>query len=238
MNLWIKRIGLDWLIASETRPVDNPVSAYWSVTDNEPCEKSLQRWSFSEKYDHIEVAPCMPDRPLVVKTHLLTSLPPGGQATFYVSIPLWVSLSAVRKTDTVAMTKHSSQTLSNTWFGNHDEGEFCYALKTSAVRTGAEAGVEPHRALCPVVIYNKEDIPLPVQKICIRAKHLSIYQCGKQTWTNRISVTFKGNGKSSKVEYDALPPSEAGSPILLKTAEEKSESGLIHTLGQSFVDLF
>jgi len=238
LKIWVKRIGQDWLIANESQPEETLTLTPWSMAVNEPSNLPWQRWSFNKIHEKLEVTPCMPDRPLVVKTRVLTSLPPGADATFYVGIPLWISLEAVSKTEKAAMTRHSSLTLSNTWFGNQYEGEFCYALKTRAVRALAEATVMPHRALCPIVIHNKEDIPLPIQKICIRAKHLNIYQSEKQIWTNRINVTFKGDGISSKVVYDDKPPSEAKTPILLKNAEEKPASGLIHTLGQSFVDLF
>lgn len=237
LKVWIKRIGRDWLIASENRPEETPASTPWSLTEKEPSNLSWQRWTFNRIHEKVEVKPCMPDRPLVVKTHAPTNLPPGVDATFYVSIPLWVSFR-ITSSEMSEINRYCGVTLSNTWFGNHEEGEFCYALKTRAVRNLADARNLPHRALCPVVIHNKAEMPLPIQKICIRAKHLNIYQSEKQIWTNRINVSFRGDGLSSKVEYDDEPPMEAKYPILLNTAEEQAESGVLHTLGQTFGDLF
>lgn len=167
-----------------------------------------------------------------------THIPSGMEAIFYVNIPMCAKVETETSIQTTELLSVNSVTLSNTWFGDNFEGDLCYALKTKAVRSVKDATPQPHRALCPILIANKADEPLPLQKICIRAKYLSVYASDNRFWTNQISVSFLGKGLVSKVHYDHNPPAELKDPRLICQAPKRYESGFFKTLGQSFIDLF
>lgn len=241
LKIWLKRIDCDWLIANELTGEENNATDWSQVVDKEePSSLKWKRWPFNRKYEQIEISPVMSDRPLVVKTHIETSLPPGVTANFYVNLPLSAKLSVVSNPQHLEVVRQNSVALSNTWFGNHYHGELCYALKTRAIRKTIEASILPHRALCPVTISNKTEVALPIQKICVRAKHLNLYSSNQQLWTNRIKVIFRGEGLTSQVIYEKTPPNEIESPTPtpVQKAEEKPENGFLSTLGNSFMDLF
>lgn len=238
LKVWLQRSKLEWRVAHEILEDEDSDVHHWKSLGKEPKSASWQRWAFSTPYEKIVFTPFMPDRPLVVKTHIPTHIPAGMEAVFYVNIPLCARIAAKRDSATTELVSISSVTLSDTWFGTNFGGDLCYALKTQAVRTVDETKPQPHRALCPISIANKANEALPLQKICIRAKCLNIYASDNRFWTNKISVNFLGKGMSSRVYYNDTPPAELNEPVLIHKASDRYEGGFFKTLGQSFIDLF
>ena len=239
LKIWVKRSNLEWQLAHEIVEDEELDEHLWQSLDQEPENISWQRWVFSHPYKAITFRQNMPERPLVVKTLIPTHIPAGMEATFYVNIPLCVTVEAQNDSrPATKLTSISSVTLSDTWFGNYFEGDLCYALKTKAVRQVENSKPQPHRALCPVFIANKTSEILPLQKICVHAKYLNIYASDDRFWTNRINVSFLGKGLPSKVHYENTPPSEPKNSVLIYKATERFEHNFFKTLGQSFIDLF
>jgi len=237
LKIWLKRTANDWLLASDTF-IEEDAQTGWSQLLEEPAGLEWKRWPFNDMFDQVALIPVMPDRPLVVKTRIESNLPPGVKAMFYVHISLHVKVSAVLKNRMVEMIRLPTITLSNTWFGDNFGGELCYALKTRAVRDQRDATFAPYRAVCPVLIHNDSDTALPIQKICIRAKHLNIYQTPERLWTNQVNVTFRGEGLTSRVDYKTTLPVEIQDARLLQEAEEKPQNNIISTLGHGFLNIF
>ena len=239
LKVWVKRYNLEWQLAHEIIEDEELNEHLWQILDQTPQNVSWQKWAFSQHYKDVTFRQNMPERPLVVKTLTPTHIPAGMAATFYVNIPLCATIETQNDSGTTTkLISISSVTLSDTWFGNHFEGNLCYALKTKAVRQVEKAKPQPHRALCPIFIANKTSEMLPLQKICIHAKHLNIYADDDRFWTNRINVSFLGKGLPSKVHYESTPPSELKNSVLIREAPERFEHSFFKTLGQSFIDLF
>lgn len=237
LSVWLKRLNNDWLVASKLDP-ESETAMSWSYLDDEPEALDWKRWVMDKGHPTIQTTPVMPDRPLVVKTRIPSNLPQGVKTSFYVSIPVGVKLSVLSGSDTVELTRINTVTLSSTWFGDHLEGLLCYALKTKAVRDLAESIALPHRAICQVNIQNDSEISIPIQKICIRAKHLDIYMANGRLWTNKINVTFRGEGLNSRVDYKNTTPEEAKDPVLLQKAEEAPPSDFLRTISHNLMEAF
>ena len=239
LKVWLKRSNLEWQLAHELCEEEDSTESQWQkIDDEEPEDVSWERWAFSKPHEEIAFLPAMQERPLVVKTTTPTHIPSGMEAVFYVNIPMCAKVETRTSNEKTELLSVSSVTLSDTWFGNNFEGDLCYALKTKAVRSVSDAKPQPHRALCPILIANKADEPLPLQKICIRANYLNVYASDNRFWTNRISVNFLGKGVPSRVHYGTAPPAELKDPTLVYQASKRYESGFFKTLGQSFIDLF
>ena len=238
LRIFLKRGNLEWQLAHEIVENEELAECRWQSLEQEPEEISWQKWAFSNAHENVIFEPAMPDRPLVVKTLTPTHIPAGMTVVFYVNIPMWAMVKTQQGSEIVQLTSISSVTLSDTWFGNNFEGDLCYALKTRAVRSVEEIKPQPHRTLCPILIANKANETLPLQKICVHAGYLNVYASDNKFWTNQISVNFLGKGVPSKVHYEKTPPSELKNPTLICKAMERHESNFFKTLGQSFVDLF
>ena len=206
-QLWVKRIEDEWFIASEAL-ADPETEASIEVGSIIPEPEAIEweRWVIKDPDNTLHLAPLMPDRPVVVRPVVPMHIPHGQQASFYVSIPLWIQI-AVGKEKSMVLCEKPGIMLSNTWFGNPVEGELCYSLNTKARRELEDCTVKPYRALCPVVIRNDHAKELNFERLCIRTDHLSIYEGDNQLVTNEVNVTYHGEEKLSRIKYGKKPPS-------------------------------
>ncbi|MFT4900809.1 MAG: hypothetical protein ACI81V_000076 [Lentimonas sp.] len=235
LNLWIKRDSSDWLIAETKLPEDNS-SARVGPAKDEPTGLEWMRWNFSKPIKDLRISPVMPDRPVVIKARIPSNLAPGAEVTFYVSIPVWVRLATKEGIDESEIIRIGSTIISNTWFGDNIEGELCYAIKTHAVRNIADIKAYPHRAICPITIRNNANTALPIQKICLRAKYLNVYQNKTHLWTSKVKVLFRGNDQVSEVKYSQSAPAEAAECTLRHKAELSPEKNFLKTFTHGFFD--
>lgn len=198
------------------------------LTNFEPEEGiQWQRWCYNTKVDSLAIHPAMPDRPILVFTSDVMNLPVGAKVVVYVSIPVTVkALVKTKKIDNV-FCQVPSQTLSNTWFGTNFEGEICYALKSLAHLEVKELEWSDHAVICPVEIRNNSDTPFKLERLCIRPRFLNIYTGQQHLWTNRVIITYRGEGEMSKINYQQSAPAEANNPIKLVDAEEVVPEGMI-----------
>lgn len=163
----------------------------------------LKRY-ISGNESNIYFAPCLPNRPIVVKTIDTIYLLPGKQVTLFVSVSLWVKL----------ITKPSDQTvceipireLSDTWFGATPLiGEMCYSSKTRARTDKTYLLTSANRAIIPVTISNKNGEILELTKFSIPLLTLSLYEnnkCG--LWSSRVEFTHLRDAQGVKLSTEQL----------------------------------
>ena len=220
---------------SSIQDIENPIPFSTEEGADPECIE-WKRWLMSRAPETISIRPIMPERPLIVKADQPWTLPPGLTSSFYVSIPLSIHVFVETDGTVLDILKIPSNTLSNTWFGDIFEGELCYAVKTRATR-GLDNQVKlPNRAICVFNVHNQTEKPLPIEKICVRPKHLNIYAGNTALWTNSIQVTAEGEDEFGRLKYDSRTPEieNEGSLILMqKAAESHHESFLRRTFGSS-----
>jgi len=162
------------------------------------------RWIIGDKLDTIQLLPIMPDRPVVVKSEMPIKIPAGHQARFFVSIPIWLRLTASCASN-IEICELPSVILSSMWFGDPTAGELCYTLRTRARRTLENAQARPYRALCPVTVINSSGCQLDFQRICIRVEYLKIYQ-GSQLYTNSVLIKYHNQDGTTEISYGSSGP--------------------------------
>lgn len=231
LAFWIRRIPGEWHLVREIT-ADSSKDDRWNlgVSAEFPAGKEFERFSFdSEEDDHtLTLQPEFPDRSIVSKPNLNVVIPPGSRATFFCRVSLWVKLSAGSGARQKPLTTLPVANLSRTWFGTSLEGEACYASATNATRDYHDLKPYPYRVVCPVVINNKGSDALPFERICIRVKHLKIYQGSEYLWSNEIRVTKNNAFELSQVVYASDPPSlEPDAPLVAASQEKVSAGGIL-----------
>lgn len=178
--------------------VDRPVSQEWI------------RWGVSPDV-RLELKPALPDRAIVVSPEQPFHLPPGGTARIFVRVPLFVQLVRVNLIgeDTV-LEAFPSLVLSDTWWGTFTEGEVAYWIPTRARRAVAGDAFDPHLAICPFMLVNEAEQPLPIERFAVRVSHLTLFGLGSAAWTDEVRVSYKGAQAGSEVRYTGVLPDEAG----------------------------
>jgi hypothetical protein len=215
LSLWAQLLHDEYLIAFryDEEEVEEPRAG--SVTrDSVPEDLTWQRFILHDKGEGIGLRPALPDRPVVVTPEFQIKIMPGGEATFYVSIPLWVQVTAGRK-GSLLLLEIPSRVLSNTWFGDTMTGELCYSLNTRARRDIAQDHTIEYLVLCPLSIKNGGNGTLDVQKLSLHVEYLRVYRGKSRLWSNEIRIVYFGGEQPAEVHYsDREPKREKGCELL------------------------
>ena len=201
LKLYLYRTEHEWHLASElVREEEDEMAVAEEATAPEDLE--WKRWANPNGHDRVRLAPLMPDRSVVVRPKSPLAYPPGTESTLYARIPVWVQLNAGPQEKEAALCEIPSLTLSNTWFGpDTTEGELCYALASTLVSDLEHVTSAPHRSICAIRVRNESEEILHLERLCIRAQHLSIYGLDGRLWSSQIKVDYQAPAEPSRVEY-------------------------------------
>jgi hypothetical protein len=115
--------------------------------------------------------------------------------------------------------------MSDTWWGDLEDGTLGYWLSTHARRSLTPELVEPHLAICTLNLSNRSRETLPVEKIALRVSHLSIFASGGGLWCDEVQVTWSG-GDDSAIDMSGEVPVEAQGARLLAPPRHPVERGI------------
>ena len=189
------------------------------LPDSWEKEKSWGRWVLKKASAALSLAPVFPDRSVVVRPENAFTLQPSVEAKIYVQVPLCLKVSVKARKKEQILTEIPSAYLSDTWFGEFNEGELCYAISSKARRAPWEPPQSDKRffGICPVRIRNNSDEELLVEKICLRVKWLSLFMFKRQIWGSETSIAFRGKNEVTDVRV------ASGVPPEIKQAKEVAE---------------
>nr|NIP60435.1 hypothetical protein [Gemmatimonadota bacterium]NIR80852.1 hypothetical protein [Gemmatimonadota bacterium]NIT89671.1 hypothetical protein [Gemmatimonadota bacterium]NIU33451.1 hypothetical protein [Gemmatimonadota bacterium]NIU37737.1 hypothetical protein [Gemmatimonadota bacterium] len=142
----------------------------------------------------------------------------------YVRVPLWVRVE-LHGGATMRLTEIPSVILSDTWFGDFMEGELCYFQPTTARREVRPEHFDDHLAVCPILLSNRSQDPLAVEKLALRVAHLSIFRRGRELWADETRVRYRGDEAGSEIRSAHSPPSEAPDATLLTPPRTPADRG-------------
>jgi hypothetical protein len=205
--LWVRRME-DEIQVAEERITERMLGASHALQifdGTPPGDLSWGRWIVGAKTRPLLLVPQLPDRGCVVRTESALKIPPGQEAMFFVSIPIWVELRMEGKTP-LSLTEIPTVIRSNIWFGDTMAGELCYSLVSRARRLAEEADHPAHKAVCPVRIRNQAEDLLDMERFCVHVEHLNVYRGQRLLWTNEVTISFQGD-EISKVDYSRKTPS-------------------------------
>jgi len=167
-------------------------------------EITWARWPTSEE-GQVVLAPLMPDRPLVVRPDAPITLSPGGSVDFFIGVPAWVSVSEASANGQY-LVEVPSRPLSDTWFGELDEGVLCYSSITSARRFLDELDERPNRIVCKLEVRNDNDQPLLIERVCLHIEQLDIFIGDRFLWAPEGRIVYRGINQASQIIFTRTPP--------------------------------
>jgi hypothetical protein len=168
--------------------------------DSLPEDATWNRFILQDRGVGIRLRPALPDRPIVATPEFPLHILPNGEARFYVSVPLWVQITA-GMADFLTVLEIPSRDLSNTWFGDTMTGELCYALNTRARRNIEKDKTTDHVISCPLTMKNCGNSALDVQKLSLHVEHLGVYRTDRGLWSNEVRTVYPGGEQPAEVHY-------------------------------------
>lgn len=176
--------------------------------------RSVDELAFSARYVFarpgagIRLTPALADRPVVTRPVSPLNVPPGEQATLYVSSPVWVRIEAAapaRQMADIPVLRPS-----DTWFGESTrEGELCYASRTHGRLSLENLPVQPFRAVTPLEIVNKSGQALKLERVSLPVPYLTIYASDAyDLWTQKLVMRCEDNARLATVRIRQGAPSQ------------------------------
>lgn len=215
--LWTKRRGDEvWLAHASGNWIESEVGR----TDPEASDGAdWTRWPMADRPETIRLSPVFPPRIMVIKPEASFQLLPRASARIFVRVPLWVAVS-VGESNGNRLTEVPTVGLSDTWWGEVNEGELAYWLPTTARRQVDSTVVGEHQAICPLDLSNRSDEKLEVEKVALRVNHLSLFLGRDHLWSDVTRVRHQGAQEGSEIEVTGRGPREAGE--VRKVAEPRT----------------
>jgi hypothetical protein len=219
-DLWLRyQDGEIWMAQAPTAAGTDPAEAASGRPARRPPEDiAWSRWVPPAGEGEVLLRPVFPDRALVLEPERPFRLLPGAQARIYVRVPLWVRvelpLSGGSKRNMV-LEEFPAAPLSDTWWGGFMDGELAYWLPTTARREMHADLFAPHLGVCPLLMTNRSDSFLSVEKLAFRVAHLSIFTHAGHLWSDESNVVYQALSEGSQIEMTGRPPAEASDGALV-----------------------
>ncbi|MGQ8338172.1 DUF432 domain-containing protein [Sunxiuqinia sp. A32] len=225
----IKRISNGWKITEIQKNEMNSSIKFDSISDFPEDEKcNVFQTGRSEQ---IHLLPALPVKPIVFKTKSQIKISPKQSIRLFLKVPCNVQLYYSQADSDHLMAEHELVRLSDTWFGEADNGEVAfaigdfYSLQLDSTKTTA------FEAICPVKINNNSNVPLELQRFLVHVESLNIYRKSNQLITNLVSIDFKGPDQISNILYSTEKNIHGENPVLIAHARN---AGSKNILGKSF----
>jgi hypothetical protein len=202
-----------------------------------PDGLKVSRYVFRKSPASLCLKPRSLERPVVVKTTQPVQVPPGENITFFISAPVCVSIELVKPH--MVLQEVPVLRLSDTWFGPSTRiGELCYAAKTHARNSKDDVPLRPHRAVTPVIIHNRSDELLAIEKLSIPVPYLAIYGLSDGTlWTDPVSLEhIAGNQLATLKIGRNLPAGVTAADRLALPRTPLQKGGLVRAFTSIFSD--
>jgi len=227
LKLWVTNLEHEWRIYTLTGKDTLETALQVEVPSNHAPDPEAQvsRFSFMKMATSLNLSPLLADRAIVVKPETPFYVPPGEEATLYVSTPLWVKLSLKKSGKLIELPTYRP---SDTWFGSSTlVGELCYASRTVGQLDLDELELVPHRAVTPVRVRNRADNPLLLERIKLPVQYLSVHQSTiDRVWTEQLTLTREEDGDLAELQIGRLPK-EAGPTEKLNGPRQHAERNLV-----------
>jgi hypothetical protein len=162
-----------------------------------------------------------------VRPRIPLFLPPDQAIQIFVSSPVWLRVEAGKPWQ--RLRELPTKRLSDTWFGDSTrEGELAYALRTQARMNLSEIPVRPYRAVTPVIIRNRADETLAVERLNLPVSYLSVYATpAGRLWTDAVVMSRDRNDEMASLKVSKGAPAPAGEAERLTEPRATLESNVL-----------
>lgn len=229
LRIWLRCLNSEiWLAHKSGLDQDK------ALTDEQVKNfQKWSRWALDRSNPQVEFKPVLSDRAVVVRPDYEFLLPPDNTAKIFVRIPIRLEVHVSQPE--IKLAEIDSIRMSNTWFGSFTDGELCYWISATARRSAFVDPEARHLCICPIVIINKANENLLVQRIKLPTDGLAIYEQAGQLWSSETSITYKGPNQVSDMNVYPGRPQAAPQARFLSSARVTGKQGLsLRTFGKLF----
>lgn len=178
------------------------------------------------KSNTLLIEPALPAKPMVFKGTMLNVLP-GQRLTFFLKIPLSFQIYYSKKLPENLLKEVVYKKLSDTWFGEPDNGEAAFALGSEYFLDFDKIENSECEAICPITVYNNSQKNLPLQRLIIRNDFVTLYQNEGKIVGSEVLIEFKGSDIMSSADYRYNKIYNGAKQDILSVAQNSSSKNLL-----------
>ena len=186
----VKHIGTGWLIKSYSR---DQSAVDLEVKEVEGIDNDSEVFHFqSGKSNALIVVPAFPQKAVVFRNNKTIKISADESANLYFRIPLVMQFYYHEVKEENRLFEIPLQRLSDTWFGEADNGEPAFSIGSNYDTEFADINALPWEAITPVEIINNTTGVFELQRLILRVEDFSLFLKSKQLLSNHVSIEFKG----------------------------------------------
>lgn len=209
----VKHISNGWLIKSWVPDQPN-VDLQVEETDDFVGDSEVFHFQTGKSHD-LYVAPVLPNKAVVFRNNKNIKISAGESANLFLQIPLTMQFYFQEVKEENRIFEAPLQRLSDTWFGEADNGEPAYSIGNSYELQYAEINSMPWEAISPVEIINNTTGVFDLQRLILRVEDFSLFMKNKQLLTNHVAIEFKGPEHAGSVNLSVRKEIHGQKPLQL-----------------------
>ncbi len=199
-----------------------------SVADANPEEITSGEYFHSGKSNSLIIAPALQFKPLVFKGSKMI-IAPKQRFTFFVQIPLILQLYFSKIQEENRIKEIPSRRLSDTWFGEPDNGVAAFSLGSDYQLSFPETNASEFEAICPINIFNNWDQPLEVQRLIIKADNMTLFRNDNKIVSSVVKLEYRGQESISSASYGISKLYHGENPEVLAKSRSNDTRSLLKT---------
>lgn len=221
VEVLVKHISNGWLIKSRACDQSN---AGLLVGEVEGIEDDSQVLHFKTgQSNQLFVIPALPNKAVVFRNNKNIKISAGQSANLYFRIPLTIQFYFQEVKDENRLFEIPLQRLSDTWFGEADNGEPAFSIGSNYDTEFSEIQDASWEAISPVEIINNTTSLLDLQRLILRVEDFSLYLKNKQLLSDYVTIEFKGQEQAGSVNLSIRTETHGEKPLKM-TKPRSSES--------------
>jgi hypothetical protein len=173
------------------------------------------------------VVPAFPDKAVVFRNNKNIKVSAGQSADLYFRIPLTIQLYFQEVKEENRLLEFPLQRLSDTWFGEADNGEPAYSIGSNYDKTFEETFAADWEAIAPVEIINNTTGLLDLQRLILRVEDFSLFLKNKQLLSNHVSIDFKGQEHAGSVNLTLRKDIHGQKPLQIAKPRSNESRNLL-----------
>ena len=211
VEILVKHILNGWLIKS--RIAEQPYTEL-QMEEVEGIEDDTDVLHFKTGKSHVlQVVPALPNKSVVFRNNKNIKISAGQSANLFFRIPLTIQFYFQDVKDECRLFELPLQRLSDTWFGEPDNGEPAYSIGSNYDRSFDEVRPTVWEAVAPVEIINNTTGLLDLQRLILRVEDFSLFLKGKQLLSHHVSIEFKGQENAGSVNLTVRKELHGQKPV-------------------------
>lgn len=224
-EILVKHIPNGWLIKS--RVPDEPVTDL-QMEEVDGFDDDSNVLHFQTGKSHLlHVVPSLPNKAVVFRNNKNIKVSAGQLASLFFRIPLTIQFYFQEVKDENRLFEMPLQRLSDTWFGEADNGEPAYSIGSNYDKSFADVTATSWEAIASVEIINNTAGLLDLQRLILRVEDFSLYLKGRQLLSNHVSIEFKGQENTSNVTLTLRKEFHGQKPVQMSKPRSSDSRNLL-----------